>query len=615
MKTILIDASSARKKAKELALTKTIETNNSSERIDEKDKERTSINNIKKNIVNKKKESLFLKQYQKYFQKKLVIKYNILPNEYRLMKIDDFITSKYCHDLASFKENLIFYYNEEFLKRYYFLKESYQKIPLFSDFYKSYLIFFCVPTLAELNLNNLIEEMVEKKAKAFYKENFKDCVDKQKKSEKAINTLFFTNKVKHEISRKNTLMSLTKTTIANNISSKSSKSLLSIGIIFNELNPKINKNANISVSQKSIAVKKITKKIYANDNIQIKIKDNNSSLNRKIPKNIILPYNNITENISKNKSNSKNKKISYTIKTNENKILNPSNYITNNNINIINKNSVNEPYNTVAKPTNKIRKLGVLNSNLKTILKFNTKLLRYTSDILDFNQGLSIKSSTKTINKKQIFKKKKIYTNNNNTIFSTNKEIKSKIKNTFSSISNNNKKKKIIKKNKIKPTTSRNNRSGIDAIKSLKKGEISNNISNAAKIVKKFTTKIAIKPKSFSKQKIKKTSNRVLNNGINETCYYKKINNIFIHHNSKLIIHKRTNYNLKSIINNKSLSSNKLLLSSYNKGLKQKNNNDYISKKKVIQYNFSNNKVNNTIDSDSQKIFRKLNGIIINKKK
>ena len=44
MKTILLDSSSARKKAKELALTKTLETNNTSERVDEKDKERSSIN-------------------------------------------------------------------------------------------------------------------------------------------------------------------------------------------------------------------------------------------------------------------------------------------------------------------------------------------------------------------------------------------------------------------------------------------------------------------------------------------------------------------------------------------------------------------------------------------
>ena len=197
------------------------------------------------------------------------------------MKIDNFITSKYCHDLAAFKENLIFYYDEEFLKRYYTIKESHQKIPLFSDFYKSYLTFFCVPTLTELFLNDLIEEVVEKKAKAFYKENFKDDEDKTKKSQKTITTIFFTNKIRHEISRKNTLTNLSKTTIANNMSNKSSKSLLSIGIIFNELNSQRPKNPNNSVSQKNIIKKNNTKKIiYEIDNL-LKNNDNIGLINKK----------------------------------------------------------------------------------------------------------------------------------------------------------------------------------------------------------------------------------------------------------------------------------------------------------------------------------------------
>lgn len=83
------------------------------------------------------------------------------------MKLDNFITAKYCHSLASFKEKLIFNYDEEFLNQFYDKKESIKKIPLFSEFYKSYLLFFCFPTLAELRLNDLIEDMVEKKPRHF----------------------------------------------------------------------------------------------------------------------------------------------------------------------------------------------------------------------------------------------------------------------------------------------------------------------------------------------------------------------------------------------------------------------------------------------------------------
>ena len=112
-------------------------------------------------------ESSYLRQYKKYFHKKLAIKYNILPKEYTLMQVENFVKAKYCHALAKFKEELLFNYGQEFLNKFYKKKDSAKKIPLFTDFYKTYLLFFCRPTLSELNLNELIEEMVEKKAKAF----------------------------------------------------------------------------------------------------------------------------------------------------------------------------------------------------------------------------------------------------------------------------------------------------------------------------------------------------------------------------------------------------------------------------------------------------------------
>ena len=171
-----------RKKNHQIKMTKTLETNVTSDKGEEKSKSNSQTSN-QNNILPKNKTNIFLLQYQKYFNKKLVIKYNILPNEYTLMKLDNFITAKYCHSLASFKEKLIFNYDEEFLNRFYTKRESKKQIPLFSEFYKSYLKFFCFPTLAELRLNDLIEDMVEKKAKAFYNENFTEK-DKNEKNEK-----------------------------------------------------------------------------------------------------------------------------------------------------------------------------------------------------------------------------------------------------------------------------------------------------------------------------------------------------------------------------------------------------------------------------------------------
>ena len=76
--------------------------------------------------------------------------------------------------------------------------------------------------------------MVEKKAKAFYNENF---TEKSEKNEKKINVVIFTNKIRKDISRRNTLTNLTKTTIKNKSNrNKSSVSLLTIEKLFNELN-------------------------------------------------------------------------------------------------------------------------------------------------------------------------------------------------------------------------------------------------------------------------------------------------------------------------------------------------------------------------------------------
>ena len=149
-------------------------------------------------------------------------------------KLENFIEAKYCHSLARFKELLIFNYDEEFLKRFYSRKEALKKIPLFSEFYKSYLKFFCFPTLAELKFNELIEDMVENKAKAFYNENY---TSEKEKSDKKINVVIFTNKIRKDISRRNSLTNLTKTTIKNkSFTNKSSRSIVTIEKIYNELN-------------------------------------------------------------------------------------------------------------------------------------------------------------------------------------------------------------------------------------------------------------------------------------------------------------------------------------------------------------------------------------------
>ena len=132
------------KKSHKKLLTNNQETNTTTEKFEEKTKSSLiQINNNKKKMRN----NYYLKRYENYFHKKLVIKYNVLPQEYNLMQLNNFVSAKYCHSLASFKEKLIYNDNEEFLKDYYKLIESKKEIPKFSEFYKSYLNFFVFPFL------------------------------------------------------------------------------------------------------------------------------------------------------------------------------------------------------------------------------------------------------------------------------------------------------------------------------------------------------------------------------------------------------------------------------------------------------------------------------------
>ena len=351
-------------------------------------------------------ESSYLRQYKKYFQKKLSIKYNILPKEYISIQLENFVKAKYCHSLAKFKEDLLYNYEQEFLKRYYKIKESTTKIPLFSDFYKTYLLFFCCPTLSELNLNELIEEMVERKAKAFYQENYQEEKQEKKDSKKIINTIFFTNKVRKDISRKNTLTDLSKTTIEimTNTNKNSIKSYMSINNLIKEIGDgDNNKNKNIT-NKNSIT----TKQLNNNKNEKIKkiIKNLETNYNFHINNNLIKKkyfFKNSTCNINQqdNRFNN-NKKISEIKKKSisNNSQSNFSNRnISNNNIELNPKNKDN---NFITKPL--YHKINIVNN--KIIIINNNR-----------SKGNILKNSREKFKKKN--NKTSLSRNYNNNFFST----------------------------------------------------------------------------------------------------------------------------------------------------------------------------------------------------
>ena len=550
------------------------------------------------------KESSYLHQYKKYFQKKLVIKYNVLPNEYTLIQIENFIRAKYCHSLAKFKEDLLYNYEQEFLKKYYKKKESMEKLPLFSEFYNTYLKFFCSPILTELKLNELIEEVVERKAKCYYQKNYHNERE-EKKDSKIINTIFFTNKIRKEISRKNTLTDLSKTTIdfIQTTNKNSYNSNISINLLVNEMgsgkknicnNIKINKitnnNTNLTEENKTININNINK-INSNGIINT---EENKNVNKNIKKNNIRKkLNNILKisikeiyNYGGNKANLITKKA--VLKNTPTANINPKE-----------GNSVNhKTFLELKINQNNTKKNNFSNSKNKTI---NSKT--------DINKNRSREKNN--LNFKPFYSKINIV--NNKIIIINNNRSKENILKLS-------KDKKINKRNKKIKSLTRNYKNNLFstysnyAIKSTesKKGNYTNNnsnINNNTYLLKTFREKIhnkgfsktkyySIQTKSDSKMKHKKI--------IKE----KKLNNNKIKQN--MYIH--------AYITKKHCRTNTNLFANYISNFKNYNNNSIyntseIKKKNLTNFQrFSNNikninytqRIKNTSSRDRSSPFHKM---------
>ena len=389
-------------------LTHTQETN-TTEKIDDKTKSIVNQQQNQKENNKKNRNNYYLKRYESYFHKKLVIKFNVLPHEYNLIQLDNFITAKYCHSLASFKEKLIYNDNEEFLKMYSKIDDSVNKIPLLAEFYKSYLHFFCFPTFTELRINDLFEEIVENKAKIFYNENYKmkSKEDKyNKSSNKSINSTIFTKKIRQNISRKNTLIDLSKTTINNSFSNKNSlNSIKTISKIMELLDNRTNKN-NLTIRNESKnfnLLKKEEKQDISDKEDFIKGKIKKLDLDNRLIEN---KNNCITDRDYKkiNNSNNNSNKNSIKIKKTEKRIKTDNNSKNNlveimKNQYVTNKLNINKKYD---KYNNQKNKKDSLNKNTKNIRK-SSKIKNFCNNINNNDENKipikSKKSGSKKINK------------------------------------------------------------------------------------------------------------------------------------------------------------------------------------------------------------------------
>jgi hypothetical protein len=261
--------------------------------------------------------------------------------------------------------------------------------------------------------------MVENKAKAFYNENYSN---EKEKTDKKINVVIFTNKIRKDISRRNSLTNLTKTTIKNkSITNKSSRSIATIEKIYNELNcQRINKNNNLNSKSED----KLNKINFNNSQINSRKK----GIGNLPPKNAILfkkiDINNNTDNNRSNnniykfsQSNSKNK--IQMIRNMQSKIIDNKTSIISNKKNVI--------------------KVPIL----KSLEKINTKgnqfkniILQCTLNNLNLNdkkasparKNIKVSSAKMQTQNKEIINK---FSNNNNSI--------NKLKANIILINNNNK--------------------------------------------------------------------------------------------------------------------------------------------------------------------------------
>ena len=139
---------------------------------------------------------------QLFSYKILEAKHNSTPELYLKRTLNILIKRKKCHYVADFNERILSMSQlRDFLKRYYTIEETKERIPKYVSYYKNYLTFFCRPIFVSYITNKKMVRHMEKVAQVFYNENYaeeeKDEKEKSRKKEK--NIVIFNKKIKKEI--------------------------------------------------------------------------------------------------------------------------------------------------------------------------------------------------------------------------------------------------------------------------------------------------------------------------------------------------------------------------------------------------------------------------------
>ena len=435
------------------------------------------INIFKKQKKPKEKK---IKNYFEIIHENLSKKHNSTPQSKNIMIINDLIEPKITHYVALFKEYLIKDCDIEFMKRFYFKKESKERIPNFYLYYKNYFIFFLKPTFNDFDINSIIQDYSEKLAEIYYNEKTNKMKNKKNINDQkiemfinddetemknkiltdsikiAIEQFYCEQKKDTKFENTDSCSSILFKDVSNYINEKSGKENSIIAMInMMENHQKINNIGNIKLS--STKNNKVCKKFEQSEkNLS---KNNDSTKNKKT-----LKLNNNT-NINNNFKLSMPKLNLKSIGTNDQVII--SDFSNRQNINSSNRNyNINKNMtkaNKLVKSSKKFKSKNIANilterekhlrqkNNINNFIECSKKLI-VSNNILTFSEPkdkLKFKIVEKNISERNKKQKEKNTNNSKRVVNNIRNLTEPKVKNTKYIINNIN----IINNYNIKTET------------------------------------------------------------------------------------------------------------------------------------------------------------------
>ena len=108
-------------------------------------------------------------------------KYGDIQEDYHISYINKLLYSKTSPFLIAYKEHQYNDITEEFFKRYYNNKESKERLPKLSEYYKNYHLFFCRPLFRNWSLCDIMNNYGDNQAEVFYKVNYAQEIKERSK--------------------------------------------------------------------------------------------------------------------------------------------------------------------------------------------------------------------------------------------------------------------------------------------------------------------------------------------------------------------------------------------------------------------------------------------------